>query len=186
MFPPKLFLYLSKSIAHILIWPDSCVRKTCLHSVRMTRDVTSIPQSSLLTDRAVLIWIKIQIPWLSYMWVTGSWTWFRLKDIGNVLLKKNQEKNTLYRWEFRLENDAIGLCICCHLPQWVWLTIRHMYTINLSSPSAELLLLCNWVRSADGEDKLNSSFLTIGQHWSLMFFYSQRDVCSARSLCGAH
>ncbi len=72
--------YLSKKITHIPIWPDSYVRKTCLHSVRMTWDVTFMLQSPLLTDIAMLIWIKIWAPWCSHMWVTGLGIQFRLED----------------------------------------------------------------------------------------------------------
>lgn len=88
----------------------------------------------------------------------GSQALGRDSDLKTLEKCSKKKKNMLYRWEFWLENDAIGLLICCHFQQWVWLIIRHTYTINLSSPSAELLLLCNWVRSADGEDRLNSSF----------------------------
>lgn len=40
---------------------------TCLHSVRMTRDIASVPQSPLLTDMAMLLWIRIWGLWYSHM-----------------------------------------------------------------------------------------------------------------------
>lgn len=73
-------------------------------------------------------------------------------------------------------------------------TLYNVYTINTSSPQqgdhSELKLLtaspivqphlfCWW------EYKLNSSFLTTGHYWSLMF-YSQEDICTANLLCGVH